>query len=143
MTRINLTPPAELCDQHLLAEWRELTRIPNGIMAGKYKVDLSKIPEKYTVRTEDNPGGGKGHMTFFFDKLMFLYKRYKSIQEELTERGMAQANWWPSDSGIMSPNFCFKNIWNDYQPTTEAIKLNRKRLAERMPKKPRYAKEPL
>lgn len=30
MTRINLVPPEELCDQHLLAEHRELTRIPNA-----------------------------------------------------------------------------------------------------------------
>ncbi|HGJ5874346.1 MAG TPA: pyrimidine dimer DNA glycosylase/endonuclease V [Arsenophonus apicola] len=29
MTRINVIPPNELCDQHLLAEHRELTRIPN------------------------------------------------------------------------------------------------------------------
>jgi deoxyribonuclease V len=27
MTRINLLPPSELADQHLLAEWRELPRI--------------------------------------------------------------------------------------------------------------------
>ena len=31
MTRINLIPPKELCDQHLLAEFRELTRIPNAV----------------------------------------------------------------------------------------------------------------
>ena len=36
MTRINLVPPEELCDQHLLAEHRELTRIPNAVAKGKY-----------------------------------------------------------------------------------------------------------
>lgn len=37
MTRINVVPPSELCDQHLLAEFRELTRIPNGVLYGKFK----------------------------------------------------------------------------------------------------------
>jgi len=36
MTRINLVPPQELCDQHLLAEHRELTRIPNAVARGRY-----------------------------------------------------------------------------------------------------------
>ncbi|WP_084023089.1 pyrimidine dimer DNA glycosylase/endonuclease V [Xenorhabdus hominickii] len=31
MTRINVILSSELCDQHLLAEHRELTRIPNDI----------------------------------------------------------------------------------------------------------------
>ena len=38
MTRINLVPPAELCDQHLLAEHRELTRIPNAVARGHYSL---------------------------------------------------------------------------------------------------------
>jgi len=36
MTRINLVPPEELCDQHLLAELRELPRIPNAVLKGRY-----------------------------------------------------------------------------------------------------------
>ena len=45
MTRINLVPPEELCDQHLLAEHRELTRIPNAVAKGKYHL---KGPVSYT-----------------------------------------------------------------------------------------------
>lgn len=39
MTRINLIPPEELCDQHLLAEHRELTRIPNAVARGKFSLE--------------------------------------------------------------------------------------------------------
>ena len=47
MTRINLVPPAELCDQHLLAEHRELTRIPNAVAKGKYH--LKGQPAEYKL----------------------------------------------------------------------------------------------
>ncbi|MFV9998078.1 MAG: pyrimidine dimer DNA glycosylase/endonuclease V [Arsenophonus endosymbiont of Dermacentor nuttalli] len=55
MTRINVIPPNELCDQHLLAEHRELTRIPNYIVKKKGNVTLSTL-SSYTL--------GKGHDIF-------------------------------------------------------------------------------
>jgi len=138
MTRINVVPPAELCDQHLIAEWRELTRVPNGIASGKFVIDFVVIPKQYTVRTFDNPAGGKGHMKFFFDRLGYLKVRYEAIREELAQRGMPQKSMWPID-------FDFKalELWNDYSPTPEAIALNRRRIAEMMPSKARYAGERL
>ena len=66
MTRINLVPPTELCDQHLLAEHRELTRIPNAVAKGKFS--LKGQPEDYKL--------GEGHVRFFFNKLAFLKQRY-------------------------------------------------------------------
>lgn len=42
MTRINLIAPAELCDQHLLAEHRELTRIPNAVAKGNLASSVSQ-----------------------------------------------------------------------------------------------------
>ena len=47
MTRINLVSPAELCDQHLLAEHRELTRIPNAVAKGKFS--LKGQPDDYKL----------------------------------------------------------------------------------------------
>ena len=55
MTRINIIPPAELCDQHLLAEHRELTRIPNLVVKGKFS--LEGQPSDYKL--------GTGHVKFF------------------------------------------------------------------------------
>jgi hypothetical protein len=94
MTRINIVPVEELCDQHLFAEWRELTRIPNGIISGKLKIVIEDIPKEYTVRTQDRPEGGKGHMKFFYNKMEFLYNRYRSILKELEERDIPQNNNW-------------------------------------------------
>lgn len=124
MTRINVVPPEELCDQHLLAEWRELTRIPNGVAAGKFK--LVDIPDKYVL--------GKGHVKFFLDKLTYLMNRYTDILVELEERGMPQKIYWTDE---VIPD---KTLWNDYTPTEEALKINRQRIKDRMPKKPRFSK---
>ncbi|WP_200898215.1 pyrimidine dimer DNA glycosylase/endonuclease V [Xenorhabdus khoisanae] len=55
MTRINVILPSELCDQHLLAEHRELTRIPNDIVKKQGNVTLSAL-SAYTL--------GKGHVIF-------------------------------------------------------------------------------
>ena len=77
MTRINLVPPAELCDQHLLAEHRELTRIPNAVAKGKYH--LKGQPAEYKL--------GEGHVRFFFNKLTFLKKRYDALHAECKARG--------------------------------------------------------
>ena len=55
MTRINLVPPTELCDQHLLAEHRELTRIPNAVAKGKYSItNPQKQPSRSTAHAFKN-----------------------------------------------------------------------------------------
>lgn len=122
MTRINLVPPAELCDQHLLAEHRELTRIPNAVAKGKFS--LKGQPEDYKL--------GEGHVRFFFNKLTFLKKRYDSLHEECLARGFNVQYFWSSDL----PNE--PTLWLDYEPTETALKANRERIEIRMPTKPRF-----
>lgn len=133
MTRINTVDPIELCDQHLLAEFRELPRIPNAILKGRIK--HHDIPQKYTVRTESNPAGGKGHVKFFIDKLDFLYWRYMGLYKELSKRGFKPKNKWPYDIADIK----YAELWGTWKPDQEAIELNRKRIRERMPANPRYA----
>ena len=73
MTRINCgIPPAELVDKHLIAEHREIKRIPNCIKKGRY--NLTGQPDKFTL--------GTGHVKFFYDKLGYLKRRYESIYKE-------------------------------------------------------------
>ena len=122
MTRINLVPPQELCDQHLLAEHRELTRIPNAVARGRYH--LRGQPADYKL--------GEGHVRFFFDKLAFLQRRYQMLHEECRARGFNVQNIWPQDLPTDPA------LWQDYQPTAIALATNRARIAERMPKKPRF-----
>lgn len=122
MTRINLVPPQELCDQHLLAEHRELTRIPNAVARGRFRLDGQ--PADYKL--------GEGHVRFFFDKLLFLQKRYAALHAECLARGFKVQNIWPPDLPATP------ELWRDYTPTETALQLNRERLRERLPAKARY-----
>ena len=122
MTRINLVPPQELCDQHLLAEHRELTRIPNAVAKGKYH--LRGQPAEYKL--------GEGHVRFFFNKMAFLQRRYDALHAECLARGFKVQYIWPES---LKEN---AEVWQDYQPTQQALALNRQRIAERMPAKARF-----
>lgn len=122
MTRINVVPPSELCDQHLFAEFRELTRIPNCIAKGRYS--LKDQPQQYTL--------GTGHVKFFYDKLLWLQRRYGSLEEELLARGWNITNIWPEDVQHLT------HLWNDYEVTPEALQINRERIQIRMPAKARF-----
>lgn len=118
MTRINVVHVAELCDQHLLAEHRELTRIPNAIASGRAKVDLAK-----------------GHVTFFYDKLEWLWCRYVDLCAECMGRGFNVANRWPVSLN-MGPHW-----GKSWRPDEEAMRINRERIAERLEAmKPRWTK---
>lgn len=122
MTRINLVPPAELCDQHLLAEHRELTRIPNVVAKGRFS--LIDQPADYKL--------GTGHVKFFFDKMQFLKNRYEMLHDECLKRGFNVRNIWP-ESGLENPE-----LWKDYEPTEAAMLENRERIKIRMPEKVRF-----
>lgn len=122
MTRINIIPPAELCDQHLLAEHRELTRIPNLVAKGKFS--LEGQPSDYKL--------GTGHVKFFFDKMQFLFERYNSLHEECLARGFNVKNIWPEN--LTKDEF----FWKNYIPTESAILENQERIKIRMSEKPRF-----
>ena len=122
MTRINLVPPSELCDQHLLAEHRELTRIPNAVAKGKF--NLQGQPTDYKL--------GEGHVRFFFNKLAFLTRRYDELHLECKARGFNVQYIWPEN---LPQN---AELWVDYQATPEALALNRERIALRLPIKARF-----
>ena len=77
MTRINVgIRPSELTDRHLLAEHREIKRVPNAIKSGRYV--LEGIPAKFCV--------GTGHVKFFYNKLEYLRRRYRSLYIECLQR---------------------------------------------------------
>ena len=63
MTRINIIPVEELMDQHLIAEYREITMVPVSLartLSSKTGLDYKKISKSYTLN--------KGHVYFFYDK---------------------------------------------------------------------------
>jgi hypothetical protein len=116
MTRINVgVEPKELPDRLLMAEHREIKRIPNCIKNGRF--NLSKIPERFTL--------GTGHVSFFYNKILYLKKRYQKIYQECLERGFNVTNFSES----------FENIdeyfMNDYQETPRDRELLFQRFSEK------------
>ena len=83
MTRINCgIPPANLSDKHLLAEHREIKRIPNHVAKHWCKIvsdGIKSIPKEFVL--------GKGHVRFFFDKGEYTFQRYQQIYIECIKRG--------------------------------------------------------
>jgi len=116
MTRINAgIPPQQLARQHLIAEHREIVRIPNIIRSGKAKV--KDIPGEFTL--------GKGHVKFFYDKLKYLRDRYEQLYEECKARGYNMTYFGGAFNDLPD------HLFNDYLPTDEAIAIVSLRIKER------------
>lgn len=112
MTRINVgVAPSELTNKHLLAEHREIKRIPNVIKSGRFSMEGQ--PDKFKL--------GSGHVKFFYDKILYLKKRYSSLYDECLVRGFNVTNYIESFNDIQT------DLMNDYQetPNDREIILNR------------------
>jgi len=102
MTRINVgVAPKELPDRLLLAEHREITRIPNAVRSGRAK--LVNIPDEFTL--------GTGHVKFFYNKLSYLKDRYLDLYQECCNRGFKVTNKLDSFAEI--------NMQKEYNPTVK------------------------
>ena len=128
MTRINVVHPSELCDQHLLAEYRELPRVFSLARHG------ASVPAEYVL--------GAGHVTFFYDKLGFLACRFNELVLEAQRRGFnvtipLDAMW---HNAVKAGGRVPTELFGSYTPTPAAIALNRQRIKDRMPPKPRFTK---
>jgi hypothetical protein len=109
MTRINVAiKPQELMDKHLIAEHREIKRIPNCIKSGRY--NLKGMPELFTL--------GTGHVKFFYDKLEYLRLRYESIYRECVRRGFNVTYFGESFSAL--PEYLLNN-YNETQRDREIL----------------------
>lgn len=125
MTRINLIPVEELCDQHLLAEHRELTRIPNCVIKGKLRYHYDDRPQQFTL--------GKGHVKFFTNKLGWLWKRYNALHAECLARGF-NVSYQFRNLELQQMKF----LLEDWSPTAADITVSRNRITEKIPPKPRF-----
>ena len=127
MTRINVVPVEELCNQHLMAEFRELTRIPGGIIWGRLKPLYPDAPVDYVL--------GEGHVRFFAGRCAFLYRRYGQLIAECRYRsfGIQPLPFYDWVDQLKAAG-----SWGDYEPTEAAIALNRQRIVNRMPTRARW-----
>lgn len=117
MTRINVgIPPKELCRQHLLAEAREIKRVPNVVTKGK--VNLKGQPDNFKL--------GTGHVKFFYTRLGYLKKRYEEIYAECLIRGYNVTYFGDAWNNVPA------HLMGDYEPTDEDRKLVMERIEERL-----------
>lgn len=128
MTRINCVPPKTLCQQHLVAEYRELPRIfglvEKAVARGEQPNDI-RNPTRYKL--------GSGHVRFFYPRLQYLANRQADIVAEMKRRGITVNFEAPKRSNYDSiPDEWF----GDWVPDKEAILINGDRINERMPEKP-------
>lgn len=120
MTRINLVDPRLLHSKHLLAEYRELPRVFKLVEAAERRGAKLRIPSEYVL--------GPGHVTFFYNKLAFLTRRFHAIVLECQQRGFNIAH-----TQVPTVNV-HQSWWQEYVPTVQAVELNAARIKDRMPK---------
>jgi hypothetical protein len=119
VTRINAgIPPANLTDRHLIAEHREITRIPRAVAKGRYS--MQGQPDEFTL--------GSGHVKFFYDKLQYLRERYHQIYQECIKRGFNVQN--RSSSWDDVPH----EMMGRWEPDDRAREIIQQRIDERLGK---------
>ena len=128
MTRINIIPASELTDQHLIAEYREITMVPGSLkrtLNSKAGFRKERVSSKYTLNS--------GHVYFFYDKGLYLNRRYKELVQEMRERG------FNPDPDRKFPKEVFpKELYNDWMPSLDEQKIVRQRIEEKIKMKPNW-----
>ena len=129
MTRINLVNVADLADQHAFSEWREIKMIPpaltRSLKTKSQKEVLSSIPRKYTLNT--------GHVSFFYDKMQFLHRRYIELTEELKNRDY---NISEHDPDLIFLSGSPVEFLKDWEPTKDDIQVSVERIVQRLNERP-------
>jgi hypothetical protein len=117
MTRINVgIPPSELNNKHLIAEAREIKRVPNCV--GKGRFNLKGQPKEFKL--------GKGHVSFFYSRLGYLKKRYEELYIECKRRGFNVQYYGNAWDNIPL------HLMGDYTPSEVDIQIIRERISERL-----------
>ncbi len=119
MTRINSgIKPDILCDQHLLAEYREIIRVFNLYRNSKNKNKFSKIPDKFTL--------GTGHVLFFINKLKYIENRFLELKQELINRNYILT------IDLIIDDIREDSYFNDWNPTQETTLILKDRILDRI-----------
>lgn len=113
MARVNVgVNPKYLTDQWLVAESVEITMITGSLRKNNFIIK-SAIPKNYKL--------GTGHINFFKDKLVYLKRRLKAVNNEMVNRGFKPG----THLALMNypQKFC-----NDWSPTQVDSDILRERL---------------
>ena len=119
MTRINVGISVKaLTDEHLLAEHREIKRLPDSYLKSLQSGSYKRIPNKFCL--------GTGHVLFFIDKSLFTLNRYKQIHGECLLRKFNVEDY-SNNWNIIKDSFK-----NDYEFTSYDRELLLDRITERI-----------
>lgn len=122
MTRINLVPLDELEREFIQGEYKEIIRVFNLVKKAQSK---NKTPNDIDAPTKYKLGSG--HVKFFYDKLLFVVKRYEQLTEKMIELG-----YKPNPISREELLEGIDDHWlNDYIPSDEEISISKSRLNER------------
>jgi hypothetical protein len=118
MTRVNVgVEPHELCDKHLVAEYRELPRVfayTGRVISGPFRL-------------------GRGHVLWCAQYPGSMATRYRALVAEMRHRGFTVNHPEPRGDGAMAPP----------DAVTEARPVVLERLREKLlSMKPRWTKRP-
>jgi deoxyribonuclease (pyrimidine dimer) len=113
--------PIYLADQHLIAEQGELMIVIGTLKKNNF-INKTPIPPKFKL--------GTGHITFWYDKLLYLQKRLDALKHEVACRGFKIMDREIELDGVP------KKFINDWTPTLEDSKIVRERIVEKMKAKP-------
>ena len=131
MTRINLVPPEELSDQHLVAEYREIFMIGSSLQRSlrspNWKNTKESIPKQFTLN--------KGHVKFFYDKGKYLSERYDELIKEMKRRKMS-----PDPLRIFKKEQWPDELFNSWKANDYDLKVIRKRITTKINLKPDWYK---
>ena len=131
MTRINLVPPEELSDQHLVAEYREIfmvgSSLHRSLRSPNWEKTKKSIPKQFTLN--------KGHVKFFYDKGKYLSERYDELIREMKRRQMS-----PDPLRIFKKEQWPDELFNSWKPNDYDLKVIRKRITTKINLKPDWDK---
>jgi len=118
MTRVNLIPPYQLADQHLLAENHEISG-----MLGFYRKNMNKQYKQ-------------GHhlkrvVPYFHDKLLYIQKRFNAVQHEMRERNF-------NANVVIDFDVYDTSLMNDWEPTEKQVQDLIERIILRLHEKPDF-----
>jgi deoxyribonuclease (pyrimidine dimer) len=134
MTRINLVPPSELHRKHLVAEYHELPRIFTYV-----KMQLAKGKDPAKIKAPSEYTLGTGHMKFFYTRLGFLLERQADLIVEMLNRKMKVNHADVAGLAAGIP----EHLLGNYEPTPEALAINRERIAQRLAEMENKPKRPV
>lgn len=121
MTRINLLPPEELHDRHLVAEYRELPRLFSLIRAWQARPRREPLPATYRL--------GQGHVLFFYNKAPWLLARQRALIAEMRRRDMQPR--FEAEATLLD-GIDLTQCLVHWEPTPEEVALNRARITARL-----------